>query len=154
MNGRVFSVILLPTSECNVACEYCFEHKEPHRLSSALLPLLTRRLLDHLENEGIEQCEIYWQWRGDADGSRVVFERRRSDGPCRGRAGPEVLSLSANQSHQLFACLGRRDPWHVQRYLGNLDGLSECAPQTVQRRGRGLHESMDQSASRGAKCWN
>jgi uncharacterized protein len=61
VNGRVFSVILLPTSECNVACEYCFEHKEPHRLSSALLPLLTRRLLDHLENEGIEQCEIYWQ---------------------------------------------------------------------------------------------
>src|SRR3984957_1995093 len=61
MNGRVFSVILLPTSECNVACDYCFEHKEPHRLSSALLPLLTRRLLDHLENERIEKCEIYWQ---------------------------------------------------------------------------------------------
>jgi uncharacterized protein len=61
MGGRVFSVILLPTSECNVACDYCFEHKEPHRLSSALLPLLTRRLLDHLENQGIERCEIYWQ---------------------------------------------------------------------------------------------
>jgi sulfatase maturation enzyme AslB (radical SAM superfamily) len=44
MSGRVFSVILLPTSECNVACDYCFEHKGPHRLSSALLPLLTRRL--------------------------------------------------------------------------------------------------------------
>jgi radical SAM protein with 4Fe4S-binding SPASM domain len=51
----------LPTAECNVACDYCFEHKEPHRLSSALLPLLTRRLLDHLEQEGIEECEIYWQ---------------------------------------------------------------------------------------------
>ena len=61
MSGRVFSVILLPTSACNVACDYCFERKEPHRLSAALLPLLTRRLLDHLENEGIEQCEIYWQ---------------------------------------------------------------------------------------------
>jgi sulfatase maturation enzyme AslB (radical SAM superfamily) len=61
MNGRVFSVILLPTSECNVACDYCFEHKEPHRLSPALLPLLTRRLLDHLEHENIEVCEIYWQ---------------------------------------------------------------------------------------------
>ena len=61
MNGRVFSVILLPTSDCNVACEYCFERKEPHRLSLALLPLLTRRLLDHLEHEGIEECEIYWQ---------------------------------------------------------------------------------------------
>jgi hypothetical protein len=31
MNRRFFSVILLPTSECNVACDYCFEHKEPHR---------------------------------------------------------------------------------------------------------------------------
>ena len=33
MSERVFSVILLPTSDCNVACDYCFEHKEPHRLS-------------------------------------------------------------------------------------------------------------------------
>jgi uncharacterized protein len=61
MNGRIFSVILLPTSDCNVACDYCFEHKEPHRLSLTLLPLLTRRLLDHLEHEGIKECEIYWQ---------------------------------------------------------------------------------------------
>jgi sulfatase maturation enzyme AslB (radical SAM superfamily) len=61
MSERVFSVILLPTSDCNVACDYCFEHKEPHRLSLVLLPLLTRRLLDHLENEHIEECEIYWQ---------------------------------------------------------------------------------------------
>ena len=61
MSGKVFSVILLPTSECNVACDYCFEHKEPHRLSSVLVPLLTRRLLDHLEHEDIEECEIYWQ---------------------------------------------------------------------------------------------
>jgi hypothetical protein len=25
------------------------------------VPLLTRRLLDHLEHEDIEECEIYWQ---------------------------------------------------------------------------------------------
>lgn len=61
MSARVFSVILLPTAECNVACDYCFEHKEPHRLSMLLVPLLTRQLLDHLEHEGIEECEIYWQ---------------------------------------------------------------------------------------------
>jgi len=61
MGDRAFSVILLPTAECNVACTYCFEHKEPHRLSLALVPLLTRQLLDHLEHEGIEECEIYWQ---------------------------------------------------------------------------------------------
>ena len=61
MNRRVFSVILLPTSDCNVACEYCFERKDKHRLSTNLLPLLTSRLLDHLENEGIMECEVYWQ---------------------------------------------------------------------------------------------
>jgi radical SAM protein with 4Fe4S-binding SPASM domain len=61
MSERVFSVILLPTSDCNVACDYCFERKEPHRLSPALLPLLTSRLLDHLEKEQIAECEIYWQ---------------------------------------------------------------------------------------------
>lgn len=61
MNGRVFSVILLPTSACNVACDYCFEKKEAHRLAPALVPLLTRRLLDHMEREGIPECEIYWQ---------------------------------------------------------------------------------------------
>jgi uncharacterized protein len=89
MNGRVFSVILLPTSECNVACDYCFEQKEPHRLSPALLPLLTRRLLDHLEHENIEVCEIYWQggeamimgpeWFADAGNlmGRAAAERGR-----------------------------------------------------------------------------
>jgi radical SAM protein with 4Fe4S-binding SPASM domain len=61
MPGRYFSVILLPTSDCNVACDYCFENKEAHRLPLLLVPLLTRRLLDHLEHEGIEECEVYWQ---------------------------------------------------------------------------------------------
>ncbi|RYD29462.1 MAG: radical SAM protein [Verrucomicrobiaceae bacterium] len=61
MSSRVFSVILLPTAECNVACTYCFENKEPHRLPMLLVPLLTRQLLDHLEHEDIEECEIYWQ---------------------------------------------------------------------------------------------
>jgi len=61
MSNRVFSVILLPTAECNVACTYCFEHKEPHRLPMLLVPLLTKRLLDHMDHEGIGECEIYWQ---------------------------------------------------------------------------------------------
>ena len=89
MSGRIFSVILLPTSECNVACDYCFEHKQPHRLSATLIPLLTRRLLEHLENEDIEECEVYWQggeamimgpgWFADAGNlmDRLAAERGR-----------------------------------------------------------------------------
>ena len=108
MSGRVFSVILLPTSECNVACDYCFEHKEPHRLSSALLPLLTKRLLDHLENERIEECEIYWQG-GEAMimGPDWFSAGRRVDGLCGRKARATVCPLSANESDQLHARVER-----------------------------------------------
>src|SRR5215467_2579292 len=79
MSERVFSVILLPTAECNVACDYCFEHKEAHRLSLRMLPRLTGQLLDHLEHEGIAECEIYWQG-GEAMimGPAWFFEAGRS----------------------------------------------------------------------------
>lgn len=61
MSGRTFSVILLPTSECNVACEYCFEYKEPKKLSREQVPILTERILDHMDQEDFAECEIYWQ---------------------------------------------------------------------------------------------
>ena len=61
MRDRSFSVILLPTAQCNVACDYCFEHKDPLRLSAEQVELLTERLLDHMDWEDIAECEIYWQ---------------------------------------------------------------------------------------------
>jgi uncharacterized protein len=99
MNGRVFSVILLPTSACNVACDYCFEHKEQHRLSPALLPLLTRRLLDHLEHENIEVCEIYWQ-----GGEAMIM-------------GPEWFADAGNLMGRAAAERGRRFVHYLQTNL-------------------------------------
>jgi radical SAM protein with 4Fe4S-binding SPASM domain len=99
MSGRIFSVILLPTSACNVACDYCFEHKTPHRLSSALLPLLTRRLLEHLENEDIEECEIYWQ-----GGEAMIM-------------GPGWFADAGNVMDRLAAERGRRFTHYLQTNL-------------------------------------
>jgi uncharacterized protein len=99
MSGRIFSVILLPTSECNVACDYCFEHKVPHRLSPALLPLLTRRLLDHLEAEAIEECEIYWQ-----GGEAMIM-------------GPGWFADAGNVMDQLADERGRRFTHYLQTNL-------------------------------------
>ncbi len=92
MSSRAFSVILLPTSGCNVACDYCFEHKEPHRLSSVLVPLLTKRLLDHMEHEGIPECEIYWQ-----GGEAMLM------GPAWFAAAGEVMDRSASERGLRFS---------------------------------------------------
>jgi len=43
--GRHFSLILLPTNECNVACDYCFEDKARDFLSLAELRTVTDKVL-------------------------------------------------------------------------------------------------------------
>jgi uncharacterized protein len=59
--GRHFSLILLPTNECNVACDYCFEDETRDVMSLAELRIVTDKLLDHMEEKAIEGLTIYWQ---------------------------------------------------------------------------------------------
>ena len=61
MSGRPLSLILLPTLDCNVACDYCFEEKARVRLSRDQVPGLTASSLDYMEAVGAEHAEIYWQ---------------------------------------------------------------------------------------------
>lgn len=61
MTGRPLSLILLPTLDCNVACDYCFEKKARVHLSHEQVPGLTASILDHMEVVGSEHAEIYWQ---------------------------------------------------------------------------------------------
>ncbi len=123
MSGRVFSVILLPTSDCNVACDYCFERKEPHRLSLALLPLLTRRLLDHLEHEGIRDCEVYWQ-----GGEAMIM------GPAWFVAAGELMDKAAAE----------RDRRFIHYLQTNLIGYSEAWNDVMAKMFQGsLGTSMD-----------
>ena len=48
MIGRHFSLILLPTNKCNVACEYCFEDKTNDFMSHERLSIVIEKLLDSL----------------------------------------------------------------------------------------------------------
>jgi radical SAM protein with 4Fe4S-binding SPASM domain len=59
--SKPFSVILLPTLECNVACDYCFEEKSKIKLSAENLPVLTDALLEHMERRGSVEAQVYWQ---------------------------------------------------------------------------------------------
>lgn len=61
MIGNHFSLILLPTNKCNVACEYCFEDKTDDFMSHEQLSVVTKKLLDHMERKAVESLTIYWQ---------------------------------------------------------------------------------------------
>ena len=61
MSERVFSLILLPTLECNADCEYCFENKSDHRLSPDQFAVILEKVVDYLESENIGTLSIYWQ---------------------------------------------------------------------------------------------
>ena len=61
MIGRHFSLILLPTNKCNVACEYCFEDKTNDFMSHERLSIVIEKLLDHMERKAIASMTIYWQ---------------------------------------------------------------------------------------------
>jgi radical SAM protein with 4Fe4S-binding SPASM domain len=61
MKERQFSLILLPTLECNADCEYCFEDKSGHRLTLDRLAVILEKVMDYLESENIGTLSIYWQ---------------------------------------------------------------------------------------------
>ena len=61
MFGRHFSVILLPTNKCNVACDYCFEDKTDDVMSIEMLDEIIEKLLDHMDRKDVTALTIYWQ---------------------------------------------------------------------------------------------
>ena len=61
MTGPYLSLILLPTLRCNADCDYCFEVKTNDSLTLDRLALLVEKVLDYLEEDGIQNLTIYWQ---------------------------------------------------------------------------------------------
>ena len=61
MSTAPLSIILLPTLNCNVACDYCFEQKSAAHLTAGDLRRITVAILDHMQATGAQDAEIYWQ---------------------------------------------------------------------------------------------
>lgn len=61
MIGSEFSVILLPTLQCNVACDYCFINRSAGTLSLDSLAVLARKVRDFMDTEHVDSLTIHWQ---------------------------------------------------------------------------------------------
>ena len=61
MSTAPLSIILLPTLNCDAACDYCFERKSSARLTTKDLRRITLSILDHMETTGAREAQIYWQ---------------------------------------------------------------------------------------------
>jgi len=131
--GRHFSLILLPTNECNVACEYCFEDKTRDVMSLAELRIVTDKVLDHMERRAIDGLSIYWQ------GGEVMllppdwFQRAQAIiGEAAARRGKRV------RHHLQSNMIGYTSAWNgvIADMFGNRVGTSMDFP-NLYRRARG-----------------
>lgn len=61
MKSDPLSLVLLPSLQCNAACEYCFEDKSGGAISHENLETIIARILDYMAKHDISTLLIYWQ---------------------------------------------------------------------------------------------
>lgn len=61
MTGRALSLVLLATTACNAACDYCFEDRGGERLDLERLRRIIDAVLAHMDAARIDHLDIHWQ---------------------------------------------------------------------------------------------
>src|SRR5262245_7933880 len=148
MIGNHFSLILLPTNKCNVACEYCFEDKTDDFMSLEQLSVVTEKVLAHMERKAIATLTIYWQ------GGEVMllpphwFARAYEliDKAAAGRGKQVRHSLQSNM-------IGYSNKWNqiIVDMFGNSVGTSMDFPNLYRRARRRTPEEYTELRSRNVR---
>jgi uncharacterized protein len=133
VSGRHFSLILLPTNECNVACDYCFEDKTRDVMSLAQLSEVTDQVLDHMERRVLDALTIYWQ------GGEVMLLPPDWFGRAHAIIGEAAARRGKRVAHHLQSnMIGYTQRWNgtIAEMFGNGVGTSMDYP-NLYRRARG-----------------
>lgn len=56
-----YSVVMVPTTACNLECRYCFEKQSPGKMSIDDVRLVFLRLRDFAEAEKVQVLSLFWQ---------------------------------------------------------------------------------------------
>ncbi len=122
---RNLSVILLPTSDCNVACDYCFEDKTSGVLSHERLSEIVDKVFDHMDRRGVDSLMLHWQ------GGEIMtippdwFDR------AHGLIGEAAAKRGKSVEHGLQSnMIGYSKRWNgvIERMFGNSVGTSMDYP--------------------------
>jgi radical SAM protein with 4Fe4S-binding SPASM domain len=135
--GRTLSIILLPTLECNVTCDYCFEEKSKISLPLEQVPLLTEHLIEHMQSKKSVEANLYWQ------GGEVMLL-----GPTWFERAGEIMGELSKQAGVTFRhylqtnLIGWNDRWNpvVHQMFGSSLGTSMDYPNAHRRLKNGSTE--------------
>lgn len=146
--SRVLSVILLPTLECNVACDYCFEKKSKIKLPLQQVPVLGQRLLEHLEFHHSRQAHLYWQ-----GGEVMLLGPQWFDQACAVLNEMAETAGSTFHHHLQTNLIGWTRGWHevVHRHFGSSLGTSMDYPNNHRRLKNGSTEQYTELWLRAVK---
>ncbi len=62
LNNKEFSLIMIPTTDCNCDCLYCFQGKKrKDKLHESEFEIICEKLVRHLKNKGVNKIHFYWQ---------------------------------------------------------------------------------------------
>jgi uncharacterized protein len=149
MIGNHFSLILLPTNKCNVACEYCFENKTSDFMSLEKLSILIEKVLDHMDACAIPSMTIYWQ------GGEIMIlppswleKANEIIGRAAQRRGKRIEhSLQSNM-------IGYSDRWNrvIAEMFGNSVGTSMDYPNLYRKARNGGPEEYTAIWTRNARA--
>jgi uncharacterized protein len=134
MTGRPLSLVLLPTGQCNAACDYCFERKDGAALSLDRLSLLIERVLTWMDREGRRALDIYWQ-----GGEAMLLPPawyRRAYGVVARAAAARGISVTHYLQSNLIAYDASWDPV-IARVFGHSVGSSMDFPNLHRKLPRG-----------------
>ena len=146
--NRPLNVVLLPTLECNAACDYCFEEKASLRLSLAQVPRLVEALLGLMEERGIVDANVYWQG-GEAMLMGPDWYERANE-VMAAAAAARGLALRHHLQTNLIG-YGRRWDRVVERMFGNALGTSMDFPNLHRRLHDGSTRGYDEAWARAVQ---
>ena len=129
------------TNACNLACDYCYIHKTPQRMTEEVADLVIASLESSAHDHGIQRLRL--TYAGGEPSLNVPVMRRIAAGTCRiqGLKARYSVTTNATHAHDDFVEFLKE---YSCRVLVSLDGLGEFNAARHSHEGRGSFAAVEE----------